>query len=191
MEQPEIIKASFIWTFIEAKARLEALSTFSVKKKDEKRIPSWFSNGVSVIIVLVVMIIFLNNQRVTSFAQIQQSLPVIVAIALPIIIFWLTFTYSRKQNFKRTFLQSPDNGKQVIVIFTNEEIEMMVQNVYEMRWKWASLIEVRRTPKGFCFLQAPQTGFWIPMHAFNSQIDVDHLSEMAMRLTPKFIDTAE
>jgi uncharacterized integral membrane protein len=191
MEQHAIINATFIWTFTDAKDRQKALLTSSTISKNRKMMPSWLSNGISILILLIVLLVVLNHQNISSLSQIRKSLPLIIAIALPIIVFCITFIYLQKQNFTRSFLQSPDSGKEVIDTITDDEIELKVANVYEMKWKWTSLIEVKRTPKGFCFLQAPQTGFWIPLHAFKSQIDINHVSEMASRLIPSYFATIE
>jgi hypothetical protein len=118
---------------------------------------------------------------------IKNNLSNVISLPVLFVALWAVITVSRNQNLKQAFRASPDNNKTMLVTIMPDGIEMKTAGNYEMKWKRASLLEVCRTPKGFCFFQAPQTGFWIPLHAFQSQNDIEIVSEMAGRLAAKFV----
>lgn len=129
-----------------------------------------------------------KKYRFPSIGSIEDNLPLIGASMLLVIVFWAIFSYAQKQNLKQAFFKSPDYNKPIHVTLTTDEF-VIASETSETRHKWTSFIEVRRTSKGFCFLQAPQVGVWVPIHAFKSTADVKSVSEMARRLTPKFTAT--
>ncbi len=135
------------------------------------------------------LIQFISTLASLPFEKIQNNLAYVLPFPLLFVVFWVSLTVSKSQNLKRSFLESPDHDKRISVTFASDEIVMTSAGIYEMKWAWAALLEVRRTPKGFCFLQAPRSGFWVPLHAFQSQNDIEAVSEMAGRSASKFVAT--
>jgi heme/copper-type cytochrome/quinol oxidase subunit 2 len=189
MELNSPITGTFIWTYDEVNARQEALTS----KPSSSKYESVISNIISVVIIAAVLLYLAirisANQKTLYMNTIQNSLPEIIVFAIPVIVIFVAFYIFKKQNLKQSFLKSPDCNKRLFVEITSAEISIKLPDVYEMVWKWTSLIEIRRTPKGFCFFQAPHSGFWIPLHAFESQNDIEIISEMAKHLSPKYIIT--
>jgi len=190
MEQNIHITATFVWTFDDVKDTQRALAASPVVLSSKSSISSWLVYGLLALAIVWTIAKLFDEQKIPSFAAIRNNLPLIGMYLLPVIVLWATFTFAQKRNLKQGFSQSPDKNKRVIVTFTPDEIVMKIDGSYETRWKWAVLIEVRRTPKGFCFFQAPKFGFWIPVRAFQTSIDIETVSELARRLTPKFSVTA-
>lgn len=174
MHQETNITGSFIWTFEDVKTRQEVLAGRPVTTGGKV---------VAYAIMSVVIVIFF----VVTGIRLPLTDPYLVSIVLGVIvIFYLIFSYSQGANLKKGFLQSPDSNKRIEVIFTQDEIIMKAEGIYENKWKWNTIREVRQNPKGFCFFVAEQVGFWIPIRAFQSKADIDSAIELARQLTPKF-----
>jgi hypothetical protein len=189
MDQHTPITATFIWTFEDAKARQKALAAEPIPSTGKSALAAWLTYGI--LAAAVVLLLFPDpDARISQFlSAFRDNLTLFAILTPPILIIWAMLTFLPMRNLKRSFLQSPDSNRRVEVMFTPDIILMKVPDVYEMKWEWAAIHEVRRTPKGLCFFQAPKTGFWIPLHAFQSAADVQAVSEMARRLTPRFVVT--
>jgi len=184
------ITGTFIWTLDDLIARKKALVTRPVASSGKLPIFSWLTYGLLILAIAWTIAKLLNKQIIPSFAAIQNYLPLIGMYLFLSIALWVTFTFVQKRNLKQSFLQSLDSNKRVLVTITADEIVMKADGSSETRWNWKVLSEVRKTPKGFCFFQAPRTVFWIPIRAFQSTSDIEAVSELARRLTPKFSITA-
>jgi hypothetical protein len=185
------ITATFVWSFDDFVARRKALVTNPVASSGKKT--SIFPRlvyGLLILAIAWVIVKLLNNQITLLFPTIQNYLPLIGIYLLLSIALWAIFTFIQRRNLKQSFLKSPDSNKSVLVTITRDEIVMKADGSSENRWNWKALNEVRKTPKGFVFFQAPRTVFWIPNRAFQSVDDIETVSELAKRLTPKFSITA-
>lgn len=189
MKQNIHITATFIWTLDDLIARKKALGTSPVASR-KLSIFSWLTYGLLVLAIAWIIAKLLNKQIIPSFTTLQNYLPLIGMYLFLSIALWATFTFIQKRNLKQGFLQSPDSNKRILVTITPDEIVMKADGSSETRWNWKVLSEVRKTPKGFCFFQAPRTVFWIPIRAFQSTNDIEAVSELARSLTPKFSITA-
>ena len=186
MRQNIHITATFIWTLDDLIARKKALVIRPVASSGKLPIFSWLTYGLLILAIAWTIAKLLNKQIIPSFAAIQNYLPLIGMYLFLSIALWVTFTFVQKRNLKQSFLQSLDSNKRVLVTITADEIVMKADGSSETRWNWKVLSEVRKTPKGFCFFQAPRTVFWIPIRAFQSTNDIEVVSELARSLTPKF-----
>ena len=184
------ITATFIWTLDDLIARKKALVTKPTASSGKLSIFSWLVYGLLAVAIVWIVTKLLNKQIIPSFTTIQGYLPLIGMYLLLSIVLWATYDFIQKRKLKQSFLQSPDNNKSVLVTITSDEIVMKADGSSEARWSWKALNEVRKTPKGFCFFQAPRTVFWIPIRAFQSAKDIEAVSGLAKRLTPKFSITA-
>ena len=188
MTQTKNITVEFIWTIDEMKAMQEALTIVSVAHKDK---PSGFSWITYILLPIAIIIMITNNSinfRFPAINNIKDNLPMIFIYLVPVLVLWAVFSYAQKNNLRKAFINSPDSNKHIHITLTPNEV-VLTSEALETRLKWTRFIEVRRTSKGFCFLQSPQTGFWLPIHAFKSTADVESVSEMARHLTPKFTVT--
>jgi hypothetical protein len=190
MKQNIHITATFIWTLEDLIARKKALMARPGASSGKSSIFSWLTYGLLALAIVWIIAKLLNKQIIPSFTTIQSYLPLIGMYLFLSIALWGTFTFIQKRNLKQSFLQSPDSNKLVLVTITRDEIVMKADGSSETRWNWKVLSEVRKTPKGFCFFQAPRTVFWIPTRAFQSAKDIEAVSELARSLTPKFSITA-
>jgi hypothetical protein len=190
MKQNIHITATFIWTLEDLIARKKALVTRPEASSGKSSIFSWLTYGLLALAIVWIIAKLLNKQIIPSFTTIQSYLPLIGMYLFLSFALWVTFTFIQKRNLKQSFLQSPDSNKRVLVTITADEIVMKADSLSETRWNWKALSEVRKTPKGFCFFQAPRTVFWIPIRAFQSTKDIEAVSELARSLTPKFSITA-
>jgi hypothetical protein len=188
MTQTTNITAEFLWTIDEMKAMQEALAIMPVTSKGKLSGFSWITYVLLPIAIIIMIMDNSTKYRFPSIATIRDSLPLIGMFLLLIFVFWSIFSYAQKHNLKQAFFKSPDYNKRIRIILTSDEF-VLTSEALETRLKWTRFTEVRRTSKGFCFLQSPQEGFWIPIHAFKSTSDVESLAEMARRLTPKFTIT--
>ena len=184
------ITGTFIWTLDDLIARKKALLT-KPALSGKLSIFSWLVYGLLAVAIVWIVTKVLNKQIIPSFTTIQGYLPLIGLYLLLSIILWVTYDFIQKRKLKQSFLQSPDSNKSVLVTITSDEIVMKADGSSETKWSWKALNEVRKTPKGFCFFQAPRTVFWIPMRAFQSANDIETVSELAKKLTPKFSVTAK
>jgi hypothetical protein len=183
MEQPKTIIASFNWTLDELKERQKELA----KIKEPKRlINTIVSLGILIILILLFVISMNTNSKILYFQKFQDNILQIAIYAIPFIVFFIVFIVIKMQAPKRDFMQSLDRNKRILVTINQEEITYKVSDIYEVKWKWKSFIEVGRTMNGFWFFHSPGAGFWIPVHAFSSSIDIEELSKLACRLTPKY-----
>ena len=183
------ITATFIWTLDDLIARKKALIT-RPGASGKSSIFSWLIYGLLALAIVWAVTKLLNKQIIPSFTTIQGYLPLIGMYLFLSIVLWATYDFIQKRKLKQSFLQSPDSNKSVLVTITSDEIVMKADGSSENRWNWKALSEVRKTPKGFCFFQAPKTVFWIPIRAFQSTNDIEVVSELARSLTPKFSITA-
>jgi hypothetical protein len=190
MKQNIHITATFIWTLDDLIARKKALVTRPVASSGKLSIFSWLTYGLLILAIAWTIAKLLNKQIIPSFTTIQKYLPLIGMYLFLSIALWATFTFIQKRNLKQVFLQSPDSNKRVVVTITPDVIVMKADGSSETSWNWKVLSAVRKTPKGFCFFQAPRTVFWIPLRAFQSTNDIEAVSELARSLTPKFSITA-
>jgi len=190
MKQNIHITATFIWTFDDLIARKKALAAKPVALSGKLSIFSWLTYGLLALAIVWIIAKLLNKQIIPSFTTLQSYLPLIGMYLFLSLALWATFTFVQKRNLKQDFLKSPDSNKRVLVTITTDEIVMKADGSPETRWNWKVLSAVRKTPKGFVFFQAPRTVFWIPIRAFQSTDDVEAVSELAGRLTPKFSVTA-
>lgn len=188
MTQATPITAEFNWTIDEVKAMQEALAILTVPPKGKTSGFSWITYILLPIAIIIIILDDSKKYRLPSIATIEGNIPLIGMSILLIIVFWVIFSYAQKHNLKQAFFKSPDYNKRIYVTLTPDEF-VIASEASETRHKWTSFIEVRRTSKGFCFLQTPQAGVWIPIHAFKSTADIESVSEMARRLTPKFTTT--
>ena len=186
MKQNIHITATFIWTLDDLIARKKALVTSPVASSGKSSIFSWLTYGLLILAIAWTIAKLLNKQIIPSFTTIQNYLPLIGMYLFLSVALWATYTFIQKRKLKQSFLQSPDSNKSVLVTITSDEIVMKADDSPETRWNWKVLSEVRKTPKGFCFFQAPRTVFWIPIRAFQSTNDIEAVSELAGSLTPKF-----
>ena len=185
------ITGTFIWTLDDLIARKKALLTKPVASSGKSSIFPWLFYGLLAAAIVWIVTKVLNKQIIPSFTTIQGYLPLIGMYLLLSIVLWATYDFIQKRKLKQSFLQSPDSNKSVFVTITSDEIVMKADGSSETKWSWKALNEVRKTPKGFCFFQAPRTVFWIPMRAFQSENDIEAVSELAKKLTPKFSVTAK
>jgi hypothetical protein len=185
------ITGTFIWTLDDLIARKKALVTKPVASSGKLSIFSWLVYGLLAVAIVWIVTKLLNKQIIPSFTTIQGYLPLIGMYLFLSIVLWATYDFIQKRKLKQSFLKSADSNKSVLVTITSDEIVMKADGSSETRWSWKVLNEVRKTPKGFCFFQAPRTVFWIPMRAFQSANDIEAVSELAKRLTPKFSITAK
>jgi len=190
MKQNIHITATFIWTFDDLIARKKALVTRPGASSGKLSIFPWLTYGLLVLAIVWIVTKLLDKQIIPSFTTIQSYLPLFGMYLFLSIALWATFTFIQKRNLKQEFLKSPDSNKRVLVTITPDEIVMKADGSSEARWNWKVLSEVRKTPKGFCFFQAPRTVFWIPIRAFQSANDIETVTELAKSLTPKFSVTA-
>jgi hypothetical protein len=190
MKKNTHITATFVWTLDDLIARKRALVKSPGKSSSKLSIFFFLIYGLLILAIAWIITKLLNKQIVISFATIQGYLPLIGMYLFLSVALWATFTFVQKRNLKQVFLKSPDSNKRVLVTITPDEIVMKADGSPETRWNWKALNEVRKTPKGFVFFQAPRTIFWIPMRAFQSTDDIEAVSELAKRLTPKFSITA-
>ena len=186
MKQNIHITGNFIWTLDDLIARKKALVTKPSASSGRSSIFSWLVYGLLALAIVWIVTKLLNKQIIPSLMNIQGYLPLIGMYLFLSIVLWATYDFIQKRKLKQSFLQSPDSNKSVLVTITSDEIVMKADGSSETRWNWKVLSEVRKTPKGFCFFQAPRTVFWIPIRAFQSAKDVEAVSELAKRLTPKF-----
>jgi hypothetical protein len=186
MKQNIRITGTFIWTLDDLIARKKALVTKPTASSGKSFIFSWLAYGLLALAIIWVVFKLLNKQIIPSLTTIQGYLPLIGMYLFLSVALWVTYTFIQKQKLKQSFLQSPDSNKNILVTITYDEIVMKADGSSETRWNWKALSEVRKTPKGFCFFQAPRTVFWIPIRAFQSAKDIETISELAKRLTPKF-----
>ena len=185
MTQEMPITAEFIWTFDEMKAMQEALIMTPVTPKSK---PLGFSWITCVLLPVAIILMIMGNSinfRFPTIDTIKDNLPVIFIYMIPVLVLWAVFSYAQKNNLKKAFINGPDSNKRIHITLTPDEV-VLTSQALETRLEWTRFTEVRRTSKGFCFLQTPQTGLWIPIRAFKSHADVESVSEMARRLTPKF-----
>ncbi|HEU0296113.1 MAG TPA: YcxB family protein [Anaerolineales bacterium] len=185
MTQTTNITAEFIWTFDEMQAMQEALAVMAVTPKASRSGFSWITYVLLPIAIVIMIMDNSTKYKLPSIATIKDNLPVIGMSVLLVLVLWTVFSYAQKHNLKQAFFQSPDYNKRIYVTFGPDEV-VIASEASETKLKWIRFIEVRRTSKGFCFLQSPQAGLWIPIHAFKSTADVESLAELARRLTPKF-----
>jgi hypothetical protein len=188
MTQATPITAEFIWTIDELKAMQEALAIMAVSSKGKTSGFSWITYVLLPIAIIIMIMDDSTKYRLPSIVTIKDNLPMIGILVLLVLMFWAIFSYAQRHNLKEVFFNSPDYNKRIRVTLTADEF-VLTSEALETRLKWTRFIEVRRTSKGFCFLQSPHVGFWIPIHAFKSTADVESVSEMARRLTPKFTTT--
>jgi hypothetical protein len=191
MKQNIHITGNFIWTLDDLIARKKALVTKPAAPSGKSSIFLWLAYGLLAVAVVWGITKLLNKQITLSFGTIQGYLPLIGMYLFLCAALWATYTFIQKRKLKQSFLQSPDNNKRVLVTITRSEIVMKADGSPETRWNWKSLNEVRKTPKGFCFFQAPRTVFWIPVRAFESPNDIEVVAELAKSLTPRFSVTAK
>jgi hypothetical protein len=186
MEQITPITATFTWTFDEFKARNAALTVRNVPPNRSSAFTTWLTYGCLLVAMIWMVTKHVSNWGSPLFDPTRINWSSIGLFILPptimVIVIWVVL----KQNPKRAFSYSPDRDKSVMVTFTSDDILMKVPGLYETRWTWPALIEVRRTPNGFCFFVAPKGGFWVPFHAFQSNNDIEAVADMSRRLTPKF-----
>ncbi len=164
------ITGSFIWTLEDVKASQDVL----IKTRSRQQ------NFVTITLALVAIICMIYYR--TSI----HSLFDLLLYAFPLfIIFFIPFSvrYNQKSNLERAFSQRPDSNKRIDITFTQDEIIMKAEGIYENKWKWNTIKEVQRNPKGFCFFLAEQTGFWVPIRAFASQADIDSMVQLARQLS--------
>lgn len=174
MSQEANITGSFIWTFEDVKIRQEVLAGRPV------------TTGGKVMTYIITLVVLVIAFAVTNLRSLFAD-PYLASITVGgIILFYLIFSYSQRANLKKGFLQSPDSNKHIEVMFTQDEIVMKAEGIYENRWKWNVIKEVQQNPKGFCFFLAEKFGFWIPIRAFQSQADINALIELAKQRVPKF-----
>lgn len=188
MTQATPITAEFNWTFDEMKAMQEALTMTPVASKSKTSGFSWITY---VLLPVAIIIMITNNSinfRFPVIDNIKDNLPMIFIYIVPVLALWAVFSYAQKNNLRKAFINSPDSNKRIHIALTPDEV-VLTSEALETRLKWTRFIEVRHTSKGFCFLQTPQAGVWIPIHAFKSTADIESVSEMARRLTPKFTTT--
>jgi len=142
MSQETIITGSFIWTFDDVKSRQNVLAPIGPQ---QRRFLFFF------LIMVVVVIATVKDIREVFFS----SDPLILVAPL-IVMFgvYLAVMYNRNANLKIGFLQSPDSNKRIEVMFTQDDIVMKAEGIYENRWKWNVIKEVQQNPKGFCFFLA-------------------------------------
>lgn len=180
MTQEITVTGSFIWTLDDVKIRQAVL--------DGK--PVTIQGKIFVYTIGFVFLVGLLTQISMSGKINLRSLitdPYLVTVTLGgFVILYLLFSFTQNANLKKGFLQSPDSNKRIDVVFTQDEIIMKAEGIYENKWKWNMIKEVQQNPKGFCFYFAERSGFWIPIRAFQPQEDVNTIAELAKRLTPKF-----
>lgn len=189
MTEETPITAEFIWTFDEMKAMQEALAMTPVASKSKTSGFSWITY---VLLPVAIIIMIANNSinfRFPAIDNIKDNLPMIFIYIVPVLALWAVFSYAQKNNLRKAFINNPDSNKRIHITLTPDEV-VLTSEALETRLKWTRFIEVRHTSKGFCFLQSPQTGFWLPIHAFKSTADVESVSEMARHLTAKFTVTS-
>jgi hypothetical protein len=191
MKKNTHITATFIWTLDDLIDRKKALLTKPASLSGKLSIFFWLVCGLLALAIVWIATKLLNKQIIPSFTTIQGYLPLIALYLFLSIALWATYDFIQRRKLKQSFLQSPDGNKSVLVTITSDDIVMKADGSSETRWSWKVLNEVRKTPKGFCFFQAPRTVFWIPMRAFQSASDIEAVSELAKRLTPKFSITAK
>ena len=191
MKQNIHITGTFIWTLDDLIARKKALVTKPTVSSGKSSIFSWLVYGLLALAIVWLVAKLLNKQIIPSLTTIQGYLPLIGMYLFLSVALWATYTFIQKRKLKLSFLQSSDSNKSVLVTITSDEIVMKADGSSETRWNWKVLSEVRKTPKGYCFFQAPRTVFWIPIRAFQSAKDIEAVSGLAKRLTPKFSVTTK
>src|SRR5688572_7119534 len=136
MDQNNHITASFIWTFDDFKARQEALVSNSVKQSNK---PSRSSLLVYGLLILAIVWILVNFPKPTppSHTTAQNNMPSIVMYLPLIIVLWIVFSFAQKRNLKQSFLNSPDNNKNILITITSDEIIVKADGLYETRWNWS------------------------------------------------------
>jgi len=185
MTQTTNVTVEFIWNIDEMKAMQEALTTIPVASKGKRSNFSWITYVFLPIAIIIIITNSSTKYRLPSIDTIKDNIPMIGMVVLLTLVFWGIFSYTQTHNLKQAFFQNPDYNKRIRITLTPDEFVIASEGL-ETKLKWTRFIEVRRTSKGFCFLQAPQVGLWIPAHAFKSTDDIESVSEMARHLTPKF-----
>ena len=130
MPQETVVTGSFIWTFEDVKARQDALVQIA---SQQRRFLFFF-------IIMVVIVITINKDIRKVFFSSDPL--VIVAPLIVMLSVYLAVMYNRNANLKTGFLQSPDSNKRIEVRFTQNEIVMKAEGLYENKWRWDLIKEV-------------------------------------------------
>jgi hypothetical protein len=188
MIQTTPVTAEFIWTFDELKSMMKAAAALPGTSKGKFPVAAFLTYGILVLAIAVPIIKNLEGRNIPSVSVLLNNQYPIGLFILLVAVFWGTFSLIQRQNLKQAFLKDLDANKRVSVTFKPDEL-VIAGEAAETRLKWESLVEARRTSKGFCFFRAPQMGFWVPFHAFKSTADIEAVSELASRLAPKYTIT--
>lgn len=171
MSQQTPITGSYIWTLEDVKTMQEVLAGRPVTLKGKLVL-------YAVILVLFVAAMgFISRRNSVDFLSLFTDPLLLAAFLTAIVILYVVIRYSQSTNLKKAFQQSPDSNKRIDVVFGEDEIVMTAEGIYESKWKWNTVKQVQRNPKGFCLFMGEQTGIWIPIRAFQSQADADALTK--------------
>ncbi len=169
MSEQAPITGSFIWTLEDARER----QTILLKTQKQNYIPIVFV----LTLVTIISMIYYRTSIHSFFDLLLYALPLFTILFIPFFV-----RYNQKSNLKRAFSQSLDSNKRIDVILTHKEITMKTEGIYEDKWKWNTIKEVRRNSQGFCFLLTEQAGFWVPIRAFQSEAEAHSIVELVKHL---------
>jgi len=167
---PPTIKAHFRWT------EDEFLKAYKHHYQCQLRRPfRWAINAIAILLVLLAVFVLV---------VIKSSIG--AAAMLFVALYWLCLRGSLTRWFlRRKFRRRPDQGHEVIWIFTEDDLRSESDDVV-CTLKWKAFIKWSETPEGFLMYQLEDLFNWLPFDAFDSKDDIDALRDFVRDKVPTF-----